>query len=351
MDILGLSRDAQVGRRLASALAENRMVALVADRDLTGRGVEVPMFGRPRRLPAGPALLSLTTGAPILVSPVYQIPGGWRIVFSAPLEIDATGERRRDVAALTHRMGEALRTRDLGRAGRLASVPAGLGAVRIALVCPYAWDEPGGVQVHVRELGERLRGRGHEVLGAHAAPAPVPASRGWCRSAGRCRCRTAGRGRPSRRGPARAGGCARPSRRFGADVVHVHEPASPSASVFALGAGAPLVATFHSGLDRALLYDAAAPLLRRAARRIAVRIAVSERAAAVARRRLRGTYRVIPNGVDVARFATRVAGRPRAGHEAAVRRAAARAEGVRRRRRRLRAPGAVAARPAAGRRR
>jgi len=107
LDILGLSRDAQVGRRLATALADNRMVALVADRDLTGRGLEVPMFGRPRRLPAGPALLSLTTGAPILVSPVYQIPGGWRIVFSAPLEVDVTGERRRDVAALTHRMGEA----------------------------------------------------------------------------------------------------------------------------------------------------------------------------------------------------------------------------------------------------
>ena len=107
LDILGLSRDAQVGRRLATALSENRMVALVADRDLTGRGVEVPMFGRPRRLPAGPALLSLTTGAPILVSPVYQIPGGWRIVFSAPFEIDVTGERRRDVAALTHRMGAA----------------------------------------------------------------------------------------------------------------------------------------------------------------------------------------------------------------------------------------------------
>jgi KDO2-lipid IV(A) lauroyltransferase len=107
LEILGLSRDTQVGRRLATALAENRVVALVADRDLTGRGVEVPMFGRPRRLPAGPALLSLTTGAPILVTPVYQVAGGWRIVFSAPLEAEITGERRRDVAALTHRMGEA----------------------------------------------------------------------------------------------------------------------------------------------------------------------------------------------------------------------------------------------------
>ncbi len=175
--------------------------------------------------------------------------------------------------------------------------------MRIALVCPYAWDEPGGVQVHVRELGERLRGRGHEVLAltpSHARPREP-----WVVSVGRPLSLAYGRTRapvspwPGTRRRVRAALDA-----FGAEVVHVHEPASPSASVFALGTDAPLVATFHSGLDRALLYDAAAPLLRRAARRIAVRIAVSERAAAVARRRLRGTYRVIPNGVDVARFAT-----------------------------------------------
>jgi KDO2-lipid IV(A) lauroyltransferase len=106
MEILGLAQDAQVGRRLARTLAGNGVVALVADRDLSGRGVEVEMFGRPRKLPAGPALLSLTTGAPILVSPVYQTPGGWRIVFSSPLEAEVTGDRRRDVAALTRRMGE-----------------------------------------------------------------------------------------------------------------------------------------------------------------------------------------------------------------------------------------------------
>jgi KDO2-lipid IV(A) lauroyltransferase len=107
MEILGLSQDRQVGRRLARALADNRMVALVADRDLTGRGVTVPMFGRPRRLPAGPALLSLTTGSPLIVSPVYQVDGGWRIVFEAPLEVPVTGDRRRDVEAVTVRMGEA----------------------------------------------------------------------------------------------------------------------------------------------------------------------------------------------------------------------------------------------------
>ncbi|HYH28535.1 MAG TPA: alpha-(1-2)-phosphatidylinositol mannosyltransferase, partial [Actinomycetota bacterium] len=36
--------------------------------------------------------------------------------------------------------------------------------MKVALVCPYAWDAPGGVQVHIRQLGDRLRGHGHEVL-------------------------------------------------------------------------------------------------------------------------------------------------------------------------------------------
>jgi KDO2-lipid IV(A) lauroyltransferase len=104
MEILGLSQDGRVGRRLARRLGENRMVALVADRDLTGRGLEVPMFGADRRLPTGPALLSLSTGAPILVTSVYQVGDGWRIVFGAPLVTEPTGDRRSDVVALTRAM-------------------------------------------------------------------------------------------------------------------------------------------------------------------------------------------------------------------------------------------------------
>ncbi|GIV00269.1 MAG: hypothetical protein KatS3mg014_1884 [Actinomycetota bacterium] len=53
MRILPLERGSGLGRRLAALLAENRIVALVADRDLTGRGIEVEMFGAPRRLPTG----------------------------------------------------------------------------------------------------------------------------------------------------------------------------------------------------------------------------------------------------------------------------------------------------------
>ncbi len=100
MDVVGLS-DPNIGRKLAVALGENRMIALVADRDFTGRGVEVEMFGRKRTIPAGPALLSLSTGAPLIVTPTYTTPDGWRIEIREPLTIEPTGDKREDVRSLT----------------------------------------------------------------------------------------------------------------------------------------------------------------------------------------------------------------------------------------------------------
>ena len=48
--------------------------------------------------------------------------------------------------------------------------------MKIGLVCPYSWDVPGGVQMHVRDLAEALLERGHSV--SVLAPAdddtPVP---------------------------------------------------------------------------------------------------------------------------------------------------------------------------------
>jgi phosphatidylinositol dimannoside acyltransferase len=106
VEVIGLG-DAGIARTLAAKLAGGSIVALVADRDLSGRGVEVTMFGRTRRLPAGPALLSLTTGAPLLVTPVFQTERGWRVVMTPPLSIEPTGDRRADVTALTRCMADA----------------------------------------------------------------------------------------------------------------------------------------------------------------------------------------------------------------------------------------------------
>jgi phosphatidylinositol dimannoside acyltransferase len=105
MKIIPLTRGGHVGQQLGALLGQNWIVALVADRDLTGRGVEVEMFGAPRRLPVGPALLSLSTGAPLLVCPVWTTDNGWKIRIGGALEIERTGDMRADVTALTRRMG------------------------------------------------------------------------------------------------------------------------------------------------------------------------------------------------------------------------------------------------------
>jgi phosphatidylinositol alpha-mannosyltransferase len=102
---------------------------------------------------------------------------------------------------------------------------------------------------------------------------------------------------------------------FEPDLVHVHEPLTPSASMAAvLKAGeAPVVATFHAFGERSRLLDLAAPVLRPVWRRIAVRIAVSEAAASFVSARFGDGLAIVPNGVDVGLFAraTPVGGLPK----------------------------------------
>ncbi len=175
--------------------------------------------------------------------------------------------------------------------------------MRVLLACPYAWEVPGGVQAHVRELAERLADGGHGVL--VLAPGSRPAPEPWVRVVGRpVRVPYGGKIAPicfswsSRR---RVGALLR---RFDPDVVHAHEPFSPSTSMLAvLASRAPTVATFHAFHERARLLRLAAPLLRRVDRGIAARIAVSGVAAGFAARVCSGPIEVIPNGVDVERFA------------------------------------------------
>ena len=87
-------------------LAENHCITLVADRDLSGNGVDVEMFGAGRQLPPGPALLSLSTGAPLCVSAVFTTAGGWHCRINPPLRIERTESLRDDVTTLTRLVAE-----------------------------------------------------------------------------------------------------------------------------------------------------------------------------------------------------------------------------------------------------
>jgi KDO2-lipid IV(A) lauroyltransferase len=101
MGIVGLEDERRAGERLVQLMKENEVIALVADRDLRGDGVVVEMFGEERRMPPGPALLSLVTGSPLLPAACYHEADGWVTFIDPPLEVERTGQMREDVTALT----------------------------------------------------------------------------------------------------------------------------------------------------------------------------------------------------------------------------------------------------------
>ncbi|MBI0379221.1 glycosyltransferase family 4 protein, partial [Streptomyces albiflaviniger] len=88
------------------------------------------------------------------------------------------------------------------------------------------------------------------------------------------------------------------------DVIHIHEPTSPSLGLLACWAAqGPIVATFHTSNPRSRAMIAAYPILQPALEKISARIAVSEYARRTLVEHLGGDAVVIPNGVDVGFFA------------------------------------------------
>ena len=185
----------------------------------------------------------------------------------------------------------------------------GRAPLRIVQVSPYSWDVPGGVQVHVRELAAHLRAHGHRVL--ILAPGEARSDRDDTVIVGRA-IPVRGNGSVARIafGPQVASVVGRALRDFRPDVIHVHEPLVPSVSMHTvLRANAPVVATFHSNVGRertsSLWFRLAVPMIRPVWNRLARRLAVSEAARqSVCSRMGEGDLLIVPNGVDVSRFAT-----------------------------------------------
>ena len=101
MDIVPLSEGRRVAELLMGVLADNRILTLLADRNLSGRGVDVEMFGERLKLPSGPAMLSLVTGSPLLPCTVFTTPEGWHTLIDPPVQIDRTEDLRADVVTVT----------------------------------------------------------------------------------------------------------------------------------------------------------------------------------------------------------------------------------------------------------
>jgi phosphatidylinositol dimannoside acyltransferase len=92
---------------LSERLRDGRAVCLLADRDLTRRGIDVAFFGATARMPAGPALLAATTGAALVPVGLWFTRGGWGIKVHPEVPIPEAGRLRDNVAAATQEVADA----------------------------------------------------------------------------------------------------------------------------------------------------------------------------------------------------------------------------------------------------
>ncbi|MEV1328812.1 phosphatidylinositol mannoside acyltransferase [Micromonospora costi] len=95
---------------LVDRLRAGAVVPLLADRDLSARGVEVDFFGSRTRMPAGPALLALRTGAPLYVASLWFEPDRACAAIEGPVPVPGPDEGPLDqrVRALTQRIADEL---------------------------------------------------------------------------------------------------------------------------------------------------------------------------------------------------------------------------------------------------
>jgi phosphatidylinositol alpha-mannosyltransferase len=183
------------------------------------------------------------------------------------------------------------------------------------MVCPYSFDVPGGVQNHVLGLARYLRQAGHrpyvlapgelghsagdlEDFASVGAAMPVPYNGSVARV---------------NFGPLSAARVRRWLRIGRFDLIHIHEPITPSISLLALlAAERPIVATFHTATPRSRSMRLAGGVLRAAIEKIDAGIAVSESARNVVVQHLGRDAVVIPNGIRFDDFAQGpIAGSPR----------------------------------------
>ncbi len=176
--------------------------------------------------------------------------------------------------------------------------------MKIGLVTPYIYPLPGGVTEHVHYLYENLRLRGHDVR-------IISASHGFQRSTEGDVIRlgkgfsvpTNGSVGTITFSPRYVSQVQRMLDEERFDLLHFHEPFVPFLSPVVLRQSQSVnIATFHAYAGFSPAYEIGSRVLRGYAQRLHGRIAVSAAARHFIDRFFPGDYKVIPNGVDVARF-------------------------------------------------
>ncbi|MSZ54309.1 MAG: glycosyltransferase, partial [Actinobacteria bacterium] len=177
--------------------------------------------------------------------------------------------------------------------------------IKVGMVCPYGWDNPGGVQTHIRELTQHLLDEGHEV----SVFAPVTnegnIDEPWLVNAGKpISIPVNGSVARVLFGPIASSRVKQWISQGDFDLLHLHEPAIPSLSLLACSAATgPMVGTFHVSSPKQKAIYAIGPILEPIVEKLTARIAVSESARLTLKDHFDTDAVVIPNGIESAQYA------------------------------------------------
>ena len=91
---------------LTQRLQAGKLIALVADRDMSRNGIEVNFFGKTSKMPSGPAILAIKTGAPLITAYVRYTPGGIEIIFDEIIKPTNSESEEEQIKIITQSMAD-----------------------------------------------------------------------------------------------------------------------------------------------------------------------------------------------------------------------------------------------------
>ena len=91
---------------LMERLKQGKLIALVADRDMSRNGIEVNFLGGTAKMPAGPAILALKTGAPLVTAYIRYLEKGIEITFDETIKLPIAGSEEEQIKIVTQSMAD-----------------------------------------------------------------------------------------------------------------------------------------------------------------------------------------------------------------------------------------------------
>ena len=91
---------------LMERLNQGKLIALVADRDMSRNGIEVNFLGGIAKMPAGPAILALKTGAPLVTAYIRYLEKGIEIIFDETIKLPVLGSEEEQIKIVTQSMAD-----------------------------------------------------------------------------------------------------------------------------------------------------------------------------------------------------------------------------------------------------